>query len=335
MSLPDLPALDQTRLTQPTQPTQPLPDPDPAPFFSSPPPLAGQDTVIIQRPPEAVVEAPPLPDNTIPSVESLLGHVRAEEPPLPEPAPLPPVTATTPEPVTAINFTPIFEEPANPAAPSQPPIPTQELRPTQEQRPPQEARTNTQTKTPSGGTHMGSGRVAGTGSHMSTRAGNTNFGGAGAQSRFNQKKQDAYHAPATDDFKATHDEPGEYGAENAYRRYPRVPFNTEVIMRDDREYHRFRSIDISEKGVRIKVDDISMFTKGEEITITVRSAPGIGTFSCRGVVMRILRADEGPGYGIFFMQLNPNIRRRITQFVLDQMSNRLNRSASRGGPAAA
>jgi hypothetical protein len=181
---------------------------------------------------------------------------------------------------------------------------------------------------------------------MSTRTGNTNFGGSG-QTRFVQKtgsislsgetlrsRTEAFHAQ-TDSFKATHDEPGEYGTENAYRRYPRVPFKTEVIMRDDREYHRFKSIDISEKGVRITVEDISLFTKGEEVTITVRNAPGIGTFSCRGVVMRILRADEGPGYGIFFMQLNPNIRRRITQFVLDQMSARLNRSATRGGPAAA
>ncbi|HUP56988.1 MAG TPA: PilZ domain-containing protein [Bdellovibrionota bacterium] len=131
------------------------------------------------------------------------------------------------------------------------------------------------------------------------------------------------------------DQPAEYSTENAYRRYPRVPIRTEVIMRDDNDYFRFRAIDISEKGIRIGVEDTSIFGKGEEVTITVRNAPGIGTFSCRGVVMRILKRDEGAGYGIIFMQLNPVIRRSITRYVLDQLAGKMSRIFTKGGPQAA
>jgi outer membrane biosynthesis protein TonB len=310
----------------------------------------------------------------MPSVEELLHHVRSPlqkqtltDIPRPTMVDTPTPTANT----APIQFQPIYAQPEptmeamQPMQAATPPTPTQSLpvepvapqplpvqpQPQPVQPQPQPVQPQPQPVQPqpqpapqaqkpaAGATHMGS-RV-GTGSHMSTRTGNTNLG----STRFTQKttsfggdalrsQTEAFHAQ-TEDFKAQHDEPGEYGSENAYRRYPRIPFETEVIMRDDSEYHRFRSIDISEKGVRVKVDDISMFDKGEEITITVRNAPGIGTFSSKGVVMRILRADEGPGYGIFFMHLNPNIRRRITQFVLDQMSARLNRSATRGGTTAA
>jgi hypothetical protein len=186
-------------------------------------------------------------------------------------------------------------------------------------------------------------KPSGTGSYMSTRA--TQTGTGSGQTRFTAKTKTITNPHGlhgqTDSFKVQHQHtsPAEAGGDNVYRRFPRVPFVTEVIMRDDREYYRFRSMDISEKGVQINVEDTSLFEKGEEVTITVRNAPGIGTFSCKGVVMRILRSDEGPGYGIFFMHLNPIIRRRIIQYVLDQMSGqisgRTSRSVTRGGPEAA
>jgi hypothetical protein len=160
------------------------------------------------------------------------------------------------------------------------------------------------------------------------------------QTRFQQKAQPknlggTSFRTQNDQFKFQYAESGEYGSENAYRRYPRVPIATEVILRDDLDYQRFKTIDISEKGIRISVDDTHLYAKGEEVTITVRNAPGIGTFSCRGVIMRILRREEGAGYGIFFMQLNPVTRRKITRYVLDQLAGKMSRIFGKGGPSAA
>lgn len=114
-------------------------------------------------------------------------------------------------------------------------------------------------------------------------------------------------------------EEGEYGRENVYRRFPRAPLEVEVIIRNSRQYHRATSVDISEKGLQLQLADLTAYHRGEEVVITIRNAPGIGTFSAPGVVMRVLTEGKQQGYGVFFLRLNPLARRRISAYVIKQL----------------
>jgi len=115
-------------------------------------------------------------------------------------------------------------------------------------------------------------------------------------------------------FQVQHVGMGEYGLRNEYRRYPRVPIVTDVIIHNGQTYCHGTSIDISEKGLFLKPDDMTIFEKGEEITVTVRNAPVIGTFSTPSVVISISKKEKG--YGIYFIRINPQIKRKIAKYVL-------------------
>jgi hypothetical protein len=112
---------------------------------------------------------------------------------------------------------------------------------------------------------------------------------------------------------------GEYGRENVYRRFPRAPLVTEVIIRNARQYHRAQSVDISEKGLQLQLADLDAYRRGEEVVITIRNAPGIGTFSAPAVVMRVLTEGDNRGYGVFFLRLNPLARRRVSAFIIQAL----------------
>ena len=117
--------------------------------------------------------------------------------------------------------------------------------------------------------------------------------------------------------------PGEYGSENVYRRFPRVPIEAEVIIRNNLTYHRTNAVDVSEKGIQLTLPASvnTSFNKGDEVVITVRNAPGIGTFSAPAVIMRVLTENGLHGFGLFFLRLNPLARRRISKFVIEQLKS--------------
>ena len=120
---------------------------------------------------------------------------------------------------------------------------------------------------------------------------------------------------------------GEYGRENAYRRYPRAPISAEVIIRNGHQYHRATAVDVSEKGLQIHIDNLDHYHRGEEVIVTIRNAPGIGTFSAPAVIMRVLDGTQNDhngkkgkmGYGLFFLRLNPLVRRRVSAYVIKQL----------------
>ncbi len=116
-------------------------------------------------------------------------------------------------------------------------------------------------------------------------------------------------------------QPGEYTTENNYRRYPRVPLEVPIILHDHKRVITARCADISEKGVFVLLDEKDPFEKGEELVVTLRGVPGIGTFSVSTVVIRVLNHDGKKGVGLFFLRMSPKLRRQIAEFVMHELAH--------------
>lgn len=121
---------------------------------------------------------------------------------------------------------------------------------------------------------------------------------------------------------------GQFGVENLYRRYPRAPLETDAIIHNHKIFRKTRTIDISEKGVFIAIEDTELFEKGEDIIITIRNAPEIGTFSASAVIMRSVVNHGFKGYGLYFLRLNPRTRQKIAHWVLKRLSENISASLS-------
>lgn len=110
---------------------------------------------------------------------------------------------------------------------------------------------------------------------------------------------------------------GEYGIENEYRRFPRVPFQCEVIIHNQKEILRCSAQDISEKGLSVRLQNCGMKC-GENVIVTLLDSGCAGTFSVSATIMRVL---DGPfqGLGLYFLTINPSVRRKIAEFVIDSL----------------
>ena len=107
---------------------------------------------------------------------------------------------------------------------------------------------------------------------------------------------------------------GEYGIENEYRRFPRAPMSCAAVIHNQKTFLKCEVVDISEKGVSIKAEENLVFKAGEEITITLLDTSFAGTFSLKTTVMRSL--DRPRGYGLYFLTINPQIKRKVAQYVI-------------------
>jgi hypothetical protein len=114
---------------------------------------------------------------------------------------------------------------------------------------------------------------------------------------------------------------GEYGKENVYRRYPRIPFETEILVHNHSKLVKGKVFDISEKGTSLLIDDHQLFEKGDEVVVTFRNGrDNLGTFSAPAVVVRVNNDGMSTRYGIFFLRLNPKVRRKIAQHIMRVVS---------------
>ncbi len=112
---------------------------------------------------------------------------------------------------------------------------------------------------------------------------------------------------------------GEYGIENEYRRYPRAPLKAEVIVHNQKIHCEGVSVDISEKGMYITIEDPSIFKRGEEVVVTLVEDEYFGTFSIPSVVMNLIDRDSSKGCGLYFLRLNPQIKRKIAEYVVKEL----------------
>ncbi|MBN1114418.1 MAG: PilZ domain-containing protein [Oligoflexia bacterium] len=103
------------------------------------------------------------------------------------------------------------------------------------------------------------------------------------------------------------------------RRYPRVPFNARAIIHNQVLYHHSHCMDISERGVFLRSNNVYLFDKGEEVIVTIRNAPNIGTFSSPSTVIRIEKDPPNVGYGICFLRLCPQVKRKIASYVFEYL----------------
>jgi len=109
---------------------------------------------------------------------------------------------------------------------------------------------------------------------------------------------------------------GEYGEENLYRRYPRIPYDCEVIVHNQQKIIYSQSIDLCEISVSLNCDSDPQFAKGSEVFVTVRGNSQLGTFSARAVV---IRAWSKGSLALYFLNLNPRQKRRIAKLVLQTL----------------
>ncbi len=116
---------------------------------------------------------------------------------------------------------------------------------------------------------------------------------------------------------------GHYGIENMYRRFPRAPIEVEAIVHDENDILFCQTVDISERGISVQSEKF-IFQKGAEVSVTMRSEEKIGTFTCRAVIIHIFEREHTSGaqMGLYFLSLNPNVRRRIANYVIDQLELR-------------
>lgn len=111
-----------------------------------------------------------------------------------------------------------------------------------------------------------------------------------------------------------------YSTSNRYRRFPRTPIRADAILHDNQSrFIRATCVDISENGIYVYVTNLDVFEKGEELMVTVRNAPGIGTFSAPCAVIRVISESGEQGYGLSFLRISPVVRRQITRYVLSRM----------------
>jgi len=113
---------------------------------------------------------------------------------------------------------------------------------------------------------------------------------------------------------------GHLGKRNHFRRFPRVPIEIEVIMHDGKNIYRGTTLDISEKGAFIRVPPQLELEPGLELMVILRGVPEVGTFSASSVVMRTPREEEYLGVGLYFLRLNPLVRRKLALMILQQLS---------------
>ncbi len=119
---------------------------------------------------------------------------------------------------------------------------------------------------------------------------------------------------------------GEYGIENLYRRFPRAPLSCEAWIHNQKNVFQAVCVDINEKGLFLNLPSTKAFDhfkKGEEVVVTLRNAPEIGTISIPSVILREARSDSSQGYGIYFLRINPQVRRKIARYVLGVLEQEL------------
>lgn len=112
---------------------------------------------------------------------------------------------------------------------------------------------------------------------------------------------------------------GEYGVENEYRRYPRAPINAKAFLKNDSLYVDAICVDISEKGAFIEITDLTAFETGEEVTLTIYNNEHLETFSINSVIINSIRKNGSNGYGVYFLRLNPQRRRKIAEYVVNKL----------------
>lgn len=115
------------------------------------------------------------------------------------------------------------------------------------------------------------------------------------------------------------DKKGEYGTGNLYRRFPRVPLITDVIIHDNHRYIKGMSIDISENGLFVKVEDNPAFQAGSEIKVTIRNASIVGTFSVPATIVRVVVREGLQGFAMAFLRLNPKVRHNLCRYILSRL----------------
>ena len=113
---------------------------------------------------------------------------------------------------------------------------------------------------------------------------------------------------------------GHYGVENMYRRFPRAPLEVEAIIHDENEIVFCQTLDISERGMSVKTEKL-VFQKGAELSVTLRSDQQIGTFTCHAVIIHLADGESSHAnqMGLYFLTLNPNVRHRIANYVIQQL----------------
>jgi hypothetical protein len=114
--------------------------------------------------------------------------------------------------------------------------------------------------------------------------------------------------------------------QNDYRRYPRAPLQGKAIIHNQYQYTSADIIDISEKGVYTILEELDIFKLGEEVSLTIVDHDSLGTFSVKSVIINSRIQNKKQGYGVYFLHVNPSLKRKIVEYVVNRLTGGKNRA---------
>lgn len=113
-----------------------------------------------------------------------------------------------------------------------------------------------------------------------------------------------------------------FGAEKVFiqRRFPRVPYESEVILHDEKRVVFGAARSLSEGGAFLEVNKIT-HTKGDRIKIHFTPGAVSVPFNC---IAEVTMVSKGPptGYNVKFIYLEEEDRKRIAQYAENVVSSR-------------
>jgi len=98
-------------------------------------------------------------------------------------------------------------------------------------------------------------------------------------------------------------------------RFPQAPLNTPIILHNQKFFIRGICTQISEKDIFVESNDIEIFQKGEEITLTVFNSKQLTGFSAPSVILNKSTRRPSRGYEIYFLRLNPEYSNISSSFT--------------------
>ncbi len=108
-------------------------------------------------------------------------------------------------------------------------------------------------------------------------------------------------------------------AQRYTRKYPRIPADFTVQILLNNQTYRERASAMGGGGLFLSVQELPMPTLGTELTIQFRPAKHLPIIK---VKVKVCYAVEGEGIAVEFLEIDPEHRRLLLQFIHNKMGNR-------------
>lgn len=120
------------------------------------------------------------------------------------------------------------------------------------------------------------------------------------------------------DFASLNDDTIVEKEKNEHNCAERVSLSAKIIIRDNAKLTIGSSVNVSQSGIFVKTKK-QIFQIGETVYMTVKTNSKIKAFHAKAKVIRFNKDPRFPlGFGLEFIDLNPEIAEKITQIVSEE-----------------